>query len=212
MKDSGWKVILCTVIVGLVLFAWANIALAASSGPNDCTVSPGAGTAEDPWLDDAWEDADHSSCADDEAPNDVSSNSFDSGDQSYVLYHSGFGFSISGTIDGVTVNINAWHSNGNGDIDLCQLLDVDGARVGTNLCAAAPQALDLIDTNVETIGSTSELWGNSLTDTWVNDADFGIALGILNGGNNQNVFIDNVTITIEYTSGGAAARRRMIMQ
>ena len=194
-------------IVGL------NIAFAASSGPNDCSGTANSSAAEDPWLDDDWEGGVANACVDNGTPTHVSSNSWDSGDQTYVLYVEDFGFAIDGTIDGVTVDLNIWHSTSNGTIDLCQLLDEDGARVGTNLCSGAPVAIDsLSDTNVETIGSTSELWGNSLTDTWVNDADFGIAIGVLNNQNNANVFIDYVQVTIEYTSGAAAARRRMIMQ
>ena len=200
----------------LIFLLMASPVWGASSGPLDCTVSPATGTSESPWGGPdtlgEWEGIDASSCGDDAAPNDISSNSFDSGDQSFVLYHSGFGFDIAGTIDGVTVTINTWGSAATFTIGLCQLLDVDGARGGTNLCST-PHAIDsILDTNVETLGGTSETWGNSLTDTWVNDADFGIALGITSGNNNANVFIDYVQITIEYTSGGAAGRRRMIMQ
>jgi len=212
MKDSGWKIIIGTVIVGLLIFGWLNIVMAASTAATDCTVSPATGTSEDPWLDDAWEGAANSSCADDEAPNDVSSNTFDSGDQSYVLYHSGFGFAVSGTIDGITVTLNTWGSAATFEIDLCQLLDDTGTRGGTNLCST-PHVIDsILTTNTEVLGGTAETWGNSLTDTWINDADFGVAIGILSQNNNANVFIDAVTVTVEYTSGGAASRRRMLMQ
>ena len=206
-----------TIFIGALaaffLIVWVNIVFAASTGAIDCTVAPATGTSEAPWSDDAWEDADASSCTDNAAPNDVSLNTWDSGDQTYVLYHSGFGFAVSGTITGVTVDLNTWGSVPTAVIDLCQLLSDTGVRGGTNLCSAAPVTIDSIaNTNVETIGSTSELWGNALTDTWVNDADFGIAIGIVSGTNNSNVFIDYVQMTIEYTSGGVASRRRMIMQ
>ena len=63
---------------------------------------------------------------------------------------------------------------------------------------------------METLGGSTETWGNSLTDTWVNDADFGVAIGVLQDSNNQDVYLDYIAVDVYYTAGGAAGRRRMI--
>ena len=206
---AGICVILFTLFVslGVIVEAWGE-----STGASHCSGTANASASEAPWSDDDWEDGVANACVDNGTDTNVSNNTFDKGDQSYVLYVKDFGFAVSGTIDGVTVTLNTWSSTSNHVIDLCQLLDADGVRAGTNLCDGSPVTIDSgLTTNVETVGSTSEKWGNALTDTWVNDADFGVAIGILSGNNNANVFIDYVTITVEYTSGGAASRRRMIM-
>ena len=48
-------------------------------------------------------------------------------------------------------------------------------------------------------GAADNLWGNALTETWVKDADFGVAIGVLSANNNSDVFIDYVLLTVHYT-------------
>lgn len=208
MRVAIWT----AIILGLLL-AWTQVVFATSSGAQDCSGTANSSAAESPWSDDDWESGVANACVDNGTYTHVSSNTYDKNDQSYVLYVKDFGFSISGTIDGITVTLNTWSSTSTHQIDLCQLLDENGVRGGTNLCSS-PVVIDSIaDTNIETLGSTSEKWGNALTDTWINDPDFGVALGILGKNNNANVFIDYIQITVEYTTGGTpASRERMIMQ
>src|SRR4030042_4114882 len=69
--------------------------------------------------------------------------SFDSPDPPYVLKAYGFDFSAipdGPTIDGVQVVINARYAVAAVSLDLCQLLDISRAKVGTNKYLT-PQAL-----------------------------------------------------------------------
>jgi len=164
--------------------------------------SAAASVAEAPWSDNAWSTPTNV-FADDAATANVTQATFDSPDQTEVLKVSGFDFSSipdDATIDGVTARINAWFraGQGTGSLDLCQLLNVSGAKVGTNQCAT-PVVLTSTTTTVITKGSTSDLWGNALTPAWVKDPDFGIALGILATAANADVDIDYVTLEVQYT-------------
>lgn len=180
-----------------------------NTGATHCSGTANSSASEDPWLDDDWENGVGNGCNDNATTTEITSNTFDSGDQSYVLYLKDYGFSLSGTIVGVVVTVNIWHSTSGGVIDLCQLLDETGARGGTNLCAAGVTIGSSSDTTVITLGDATNLWGRSLTDTWTNDADFGVALGILQDGNNADVYIDYVAIDVYYTPG--TSRQRMIL-
>ncbi|HUS74276.1 MAG TPA: hypothetical protein VMY06_14545, partial [Sedimentisphaerales bacterium] len=126
---------------------------------------------------------------------------FDSGIESYVLKAKGFDFSAipaGATILGITVKVEAYYTVGACGIALAQLLDVDGAKVGTNL-ASTPIPITVTTPTVITIGAADNLWGNSLTAAWVKDADFGVALAVIPTGNNSNVYIDYVTMEVTYS-------------
>jgi hypothetical protein len=168
--------------------------------------SVAASVSEAPWSDEGWVTPGNV-FADDAATANVIAASFDSPDQTFVLKVSGFDFSsiASGsTILGVTARVNTWFraGQGSGSLDLCQLLNTSLAKVGTNQCAT-PVALTSTTTTIITKGSTSDLWGNALTDAWVKNANFGIALGILATAANADVDIDYVTLEIEYTPPAA---------
>jgi len=158
--------------------------------------------AEIPWLDNDWTTPGNI-FTDDGTTANVTGASYDSPDQTYVLKAKGFDFSAipdGSTINGVTCRVNTWYASGqgSGSLDLCQLLDVSGAKVGTNQCLV-PVALTTTTSTIITKGSASDLWGNALTAAWVKDPDFGVALGILATAANADVFIDYVTLEIDYT-------------
>ncbi len=162
----------------------------------------GETVSEAPWSDDTWVTptniySDNGSTANVVAP------SFDANDQTFVLKATGFDFSSipsGSTIDGVICRVNAWYRSGqgSGSLDLCQLLDISKAKAGTNQCAT-PVPLTTTNTTVITKGSSTDKWGNSLTEAWVKDPDFGVALGILATAANADVDIDYVTLEIYYT-------------
>lgn len=125
--------------------------------------------------------------------------SLSSGERTHILKLSGYDFSsipAGATILGVTVTVRAKYSGSGGILELVQLLDSAGAKVGTD---AEGTWTDLTNTpDTYTYGGASDLWGNALTRAWVQDADFGVALG---GGclvNGSYVDIDAVGIEIEY--------------
>lgn len=174
------------------------MAVAGPAYPTTATTS-----SETPWSDNDW-DTPGAVTADDGTTASVTHPTFDSPDRTYVLKATGFNFSAipdGSTINGVTARVNGWYNltTGTGSLGLCQLLDATGAKVGTNQCAT-PVALTLVNTTVITKGGASDLWGNALTAAWVKDPDFGVALGVQATQANADVFIDYVTLEIDYTA------------
>jgi hypothetical protein len=66
-------------------------------------------------------------------------------------------------------------------------------------------ALTAIDSNIVTKGSSSDLWGNALTEAWVKDADFGVAIGNAATAANTDVNVDYVTIEVFYTAAAGGS-------
>src|SRR3989338_11181128 len=166
----------------------------------------GVTIAESPWLDNNWTNPTNI-YSDDAATAYVIAASYDNGDQTYVLKATGFDFSAipdGSTINGVTARMNAWYRSGQGSgaMDLCQLLDVSKAKVGTNQCATQV-ALLTNNTTIVTKGGAADKWGNALTTAWIKDPDFGIALGIKSTAANTDADIDYVTLEIDYTPPAA---------
>jgi hypothetical protein len=170
----------------------------ATTGPKYPTVADTSRTP--PHSDNNWND-ETNIYADDGNNASITAAQYDTDDQSYLLRAQGFDFSEipdGATINGVTAVINTWYANGSVSIDYCHLLDTSGNPVGDNHCAT-PVALTTTDTDTVTEGGASDKWGNSLTDTWVKNANFGVALGFIATGDNADVFVDYVTLEIDYT-------------
>lgn len=160
--------------------------------------------SEAPWSDNTWAN-ETNVFADDGQTASVTAATFDATDQTFVLKVSGFDFSAipaGATINGVTARVNAWADSTSVFIDLAQLLDVSLAKVGTNLALAPDSdiALSTVVSVVYTIGGAANLWGNALDRTWVQDPEFGVALGGRADIANSQIFIDYVTLEIEYTA------------
>lgn len=165
-------------------------------------VYPTVGTtvSEAPWSAEAWLTPGNI-VSDNGVPATITAATYDSPDQSQVLKATGFNFSsipYGSTIDGVICRINAWAPAGTASLDLAQLLNASGAKVGTNQYAT-PVAVNATTTVVYTKGSSTDKWGNSLTDVWVKDPDFGVALGMAATSANADVSIDYVTLEVYYT-------------
>ena len=190
-----------TIFLVMVVFLFSqNSVLAATTGQ----VYPTLGTtvAESPWLDNDWTTPTNI-YSDDAATANVTAASYDNGDQTFVLKATGFDFSTipdGSTINGIIARINAFYRSGvgSGSMDLCQLLDISRAKVGTNNCST-PTALTTTTSTIITKGGATDTLGNTLTTAWVKDADFGIAMGIIATANNADVDVDYVTLEIDYT-------------
>jgi hypothetical protein len=156
--------------------------------------------AESPWLDNDWTTPEGICGA---GTANVTAATYDAGDQTYVLKAQGFDFSaipVGSTINGVTCVVNGYYATAAVSIDLLQLLDTTGAKVGTNQ-AATPIALTTGAANY-TKGGAADKWGLALDAAWVKNVNFGVALGCLAGGtgnSNNDVYIDSVTLEIDYT-------------
>ena len=167
-------------------------------------VYPGSATStvEAPWEDNVWLTEGYI-VSDDAAYANVVAASFDEGDQTQVIKAYTFDFSgipEGATIDGVICRVNCFYANGGVYIDLMQLLDADRAKVGTNQFST-PEELEGGTDYIVTGGASDDLWGNVLTLEWVQDSDFGVALGFAAKDDNADVFVDYVTLEVYYTEG-----------
>ena len=175
------KIVACLL---LLLFT-ANTVFAATSAATYPTAASTALVGD--HSDNDWSD-EGNIFGDDGSNASITNASFDSPDQSYIMY--GVTFDFSGlpadiTIDGVTVKLNAYYADGGVSIDYLYLLDADGAVQGNN---AADPAIPL-DTGVNDIiteGGAADLWGATLTRAIVNDADWGVAVGVIATGANAD--------------------------
>lgn len=214
MKKFFQFIIIFLVITGWIFSGWPTIwqnppfppkiQVARANTTGQVYPTLGETILEAPWSDNTWTTPTNI-YADDAATASVTAASFDSPDQTFVLKATGFNFSAipdGSTINGVTARVNAWYANGSGSMDLCQLLDTSKAKVGTNNCSTAVP-LTTTDTTIITKGSASDLWGNALTAAWVKNANFGVAIGILATAANADVYVDYVTVEIDYTPPAA---------
>jgi len=165
------------------------------------TVGSAATESYSPWSDDNWVNASYIAGAGEAS---ITSNTFDSPDQSYILKGYNCGFTTSdvptgSTIDGVEVIVNGRYAGALVSVDFICLLDENGSRAGNNL-ASTPQALTTTATDY-TWGSSSNRWGyTALSDTIVRSSGFGAAIGCLAGGSNGDVYIDYIKVRVTYTA------------
>lgn len=156
--------------------------------------------AEAPWDDVDWAGTGFTTGAPDGS---VASNSpaLSTGEQTRVLKLYGYDFSgipAGATIDGVTVTVTARYAGTVSDLGLVQLLDADRARAGDNK-AATPVSLTG-SLAVYTFGGSADKWGNALSLAWVQDADFGVAVGGVGVEAGSYCAIDAVGIEVHYTA------------
>jgi hypothetical protein len=154
---------------------------------------------ESPWLDEAWVNP-NNALTNDGTNAAVTAATYDTGDQTAVLKLYTYDMSsipVGATIDGVIVRIHARGDSTSVRIDLCQLLDTSRAKVGTNKASTVvPMTASLA---TYTFGANNDLWGNSLTRAWVQDADFGVAIGCHANTNNSEAHVNYATIEVFYT-------------
>lgn len=162
--------------------------------------------AEAPWSDNTWENPNNALGSPDGINAAITASTYDSGDQSYVLKLYAFGISIpaGSTIDGVIVRCYDVYTllGTTAGIGLMQLLNISRAKVGTNKAATEVPVSEFGGTF--TFGAANDLWGNALTEAWVEDPDFGVAFGMWARSANTDVFLDTIGIEVFYTAPGGA--------
>ncbi len=136
---------------------------------------------------------------------DASDATCNAGASSQYLVAKNFGFAVpSGSaIVGITVRVNASETSAGSETLNARLQDAAGALFGTGKTASINGTTKI----VYTYGSTSDVWGATLNDTIVNDADFGVRLWYTTA---HNVAIDYVTLAVEYTSGTTALTTQLV--
>ena len=158
--------------------------------------------SSDPHLDNDWEITGELDINDD-VYTEITDKSYDIGDQTYLLKVYGFDFSgvpNDATIVGVEVNIAGYYAVGTSSFDYMKLMDISRNPVGNDVLTPGPTQL-VASEATSTFGSSSVLWGNSLTPAWVKDADFGVCLGMIADGNNADLYLDWLTMEVFYTDG-----------
>lgn len=117
---------------------------------------------------------------------------------SQYLVARNFGFTLpaGAVIGGVLVRVEASEHSGGTEPLLAQLQDASGALIGNEKTTSNEGSISGTTKAVYTYGSTSDVWGATLTQAIVNDADFGVRFRFNSA---HDVRVDFVTIAIEYT-------------
>ncbi len=112
-----------------------------------------------------------------------------------------FGFAITSTsIDGIEVRVEAAINNVPATYYAsCQLLDASGSPVGNTKNTSNWTTTSDV---AYTIGGTSDMWGTSLTEADIEDADFGVRCTTVktSGTPARSLLVDNIDIQITYTA------------
>jgi len=126
---------------------------------------------------------------------------------SNYLQATNFGFSIpnGSTIDGIEVLIERRKSGTSSANPIDNIIKlVKGNVIGGTNKSAGVNWVNTIDQTF-TFGSSSDLWGNTLTVSDVNASDFGVALSVSWVGDKFSPGrpeVDHIQITVHYTTGG----------
>lgn len=133
-------------------------------------------------------------------------NNFDTGEISDGIYASNYGFSTSGTIDGIQVEIINFSDGKAWEYEDIVLGTAQGTRVGSDK-ADSTQAAPTSDpgSTTDSWGGTADTWGASLTSAQVNASTFGVEFCWQAGTDNVHPSIDFVQVTITYTASAEEA-------
>ena len=116
---------------------------------------------------------------------------------------SNFGFTIptGATINGVVVKIDRKAS-------ASSAIQYTGVTLSAGGTTKTPGGLWITSVVTDTIGSSSDLWGATLTPTIVNNSSFGVTIVAVNvsGGTNKTASVANGNIIIYYTPSAGGAR------
>lgn len=125
-------------------------------------------------------------------------------DSSNYLTSGGHGFAIptGATINGIVVDVEVKSSSSGTALDYCAL-----TKDQTSLIGIARSSGGTISTTEGyiTYGTSSDLWGETWTDTEINDSNFGAAFYAVNNGSGAaTVSVDHIRITVYYTEVSGA--------
>jgi hypothetical protein len=191
------------IIVLMVLVALPGFGQT-SEGPN----SPGTISSSTPGLA-AW-----SNIGNIASQNDTYATASGYETSTHYIKAQNFGFSIpsGATINGIIVEVDAYQADGAYDY-IVSLILADGSYGFTNKNTGANFPTSDSDT-YRSYGSSSYLWDETLEETDINDADFGVVVQFyLSGYWDDNLFeeiaayiyVDHIRITIYYTETASSS-------
>lgn len=180
-----------------------------TAGPN----APGTMADDSSYGGVAWGNVNNAKVSDNAYANLSSAYSLDT----HYLKATNFGFAIpsGATINGVSVSIERKKVVGNpNSVEDSVIKLVKGGTVsGTNKSATATWNNT---EGVVTFGGASDLWGLSLTDSDVNASNFGVVISasmvVIIGKAACVAYVDFISITIDYTTGGGGLSRAVASQ
>jgi len=188
IRTAAWISLLLLIAIPF------NTALADSAGPRNAGLGADlAGIGTIAWTNPNWVRADD---------NNYATAILLQNEISHYLRASNFGFALpaGSSVDGITVEI----SRGTGSLlsplirdYVVSLVNGSAAIVGDN---KADTTTDWpTDETIATYGSAADTWNAGLTDTDVNDTDFGVVLAVTNPNvTSRTAYVDLIRITVTY--------------
>lgn len=140
--------------------------------------------------------------ADDGSEAQITAATYDANDHSYRLKARNLGFSVSGTIDGIVVEIERRAFAGAAEDQEVRLSDAAGTLVGDDKQKATAWPSTA---TIDTYGTSTDTWNAGLTAADINDPDFGVALIVLATAANTDIGVDFIRATITYTAAADTA-------
>lgn len=172
----------------------------ASEGPRN----PGTATSNNSYGTASWSSPNNSFTSN----NSTAGVSVPTTGATEYLHVSNFGFSIpsGATIDGIVVEVerDADYSLGSNYVSDDRVRIVKGGSIGSTDKSSG--ALWPSADAYATYGSSSDLWGESWTDSDINSSTFGFVIAAkMFGGVPFAAYVDHIRITVYYTEGGGGA-------
>lgn len=118
---------------------------------------------------------------------------------SQYLVARNFGFSLpaGATISGVLVRIEASEHSGGTEPLRAWLQDASGTEFGSSKLTSNEGSISGTTKAVYTYGSTSDVWGATLSEAIVEDVDFGVRFWF---STSHDIRVDYVTMSLEYAT------------
>ena len=118
----------------------------------------------------------------------------------YRLLLTNFGFTVTGNVDGVVVEIKRRDTSG-ATTDSEVRLIVSGSLLGDN--KAETSTFWPVSAAYATYGGPRSTWGLGLTPAQVNASSFGVGVSAFLAAGMHSADIDHVRVTVHYTTGGS---------
>lgn len=136
----------------------------------------------------------------------ITAATYDANDHSYRLKATNFGFSIpaGATIDGILVEIEQRRFAGAAEDQEVRLYNAAGTLVGDDKQTATAWPGTA---TIASYGGSTDTWNAGLTDTDINDPDFGVAHIVLATAANTDIGVDFIRVTVFYTAAPASPTR-----
>jgi len=109
-----------------------------------------------------------------------------------------FSLPTGAIVNGIVVRVEASEHTAGTEPLLAQLQNESGTLFGNSKSTSNQGSISGTTKAVYTYGSTSDLWGATITEAIVEDADFGVRLWFTTA---HDIRIDFVTIAVEYSVG-----------